>query len=90
MAIIVDSDITKMISCLMKNISLKLDASIYADAKDLAERAGVSQNRYINEAVAAYNVSTKREMLARQLAEESRRVAEQSMRVNRELEAWDG
>ncbi len=73
----------------MKNISLKLDDSIYADAKDLAERAGMSQNRYINEAVAAYNTTTKREMLARQLAEESRRVAAQSMQVNRELDVLD-
>ncbi len=70
----------------MKNVSLKLDDPIYIETEEVLEALGKSRNRYINEAVAHYNVIQKRELIKAQLERESKLVSAESMKMNRILE----
>lgn len=70
----------------MKNISLKLDEPVYLDTEKVIEALGKTRNRYINEAVAHYNLIQKRELIKAQLTRESKLVSTESMKMNKILE----
>ena len=70
----------------MKNLSLKMDDSIFSETEKIVTRIKKNRNRYINEAVDFYNILQKRKILANQLQKESKLVQEQSMKVLAEFE----
>jgi predicted transcriptional regulator len=73
----------------MKAIPLKLDNTVYHEVEELSKVLQTPHNRYINKAVAHYNQMVKRELLAKQLAEESLSCREESMKVLSEFEQAD-
>ncbi|MCM5528761.1 ribbon-helix-helix domain-containing protein [Parasegetibacter sp. NRK P23] len=75
----------------MKTLSLKLDEAIFEEAEAITSKMHLPRNRYINEAVKAYNIYNKRRLLKQQLVRESGLVAPDSMEVLREFEKmFDG
>ena len=74
---------------LMKRVLLKLDDSTYGETETILTRIKKPRNRYINEAVAYYNKYQKRQLIEKQLREESNLVKEESMRVLNEFESVD-
>lgn len=74
---------------LMKTVLLKLDDSTYGETETILTRIKKPRNRYINEAVAYYNKYQKRQLIEKQLREESNLVKEESMRVLNEFESVD-
>ena len=73
----------------MKTVLLKLDDSTYCETESILTRIRKPRNRYINEAVAFYNKFQKRQLIEKQLKEESNLVKEESMRVLNEFESVD-
>ncbi|MFA7616756.1 MAG: hypothetical protein WCY16_09280 [Weeksellaceae bacterium] len=73
----------------MKNISLKLDESVFQEAEKIAIRLKISRNHYINEAVAFYNKFQKGELIEKKLKLESELVKSDSMSVLKEFEDID-
>jgi hypothetical protein len=71
----------------MSKTLVKLEVPAFNQAVELAERIGIPTTQYINQAVAHYNRVVKRELLAKQLAEESLLCREESMRVLAEFES---
>ncbi|MBU3745016.1 MAG: hypothetical protein FGM61_10820 [Sediminibacterium sp.] len=65
----------------MKNLSLKMDDSIYQETERITNRLRKARNRYINEAVDLYNQFNRRKLLQKQLAKESALTAQDSMEV---------
>ena len=70
----------------MKNLSLKMDDAIFSETEKITEKISKNRNRYINEAVAFYNLLQKRRILTKQLQTESRKVQEESMKVLAEFD----
>jgi len=70
----------------MKNLSLKMDDSIFSETEKIVTRIKKNRNRYINEAVDFYNILQKRKILANQMQKESKLVQEESMKVLAEFE----
>jgi pentatricopeptide repeat protein len=70
----------------MKTLSLKLDDHVFEDTEEMTGYLKKSRNRYINEAIEFYNKMQKRNILATQLAKESKLVAGESMEVLNEFE----
>jgi len=70
----------------MKSLSLKLDDDVFADSEEITAQLKLARNRYINEAVAAYNAYNKRRLLKSKLAKESKLTSAESMNVLREFE----
>ncbi len=70
----------------MKLLSLKLDESVFEETEEITSMLHLARNRYINDALRAYNMLYKRRLLKKQLAEESRLTAADSMEVLHELE----
>ncbi len=73
----------------MKNVSLKLDDSIFRETEKILSRIKKPRNRYINEAIAYYNSIQKRLLLEKKLKEESELVRQDSMTVLSEFEKID-
>ena len=73
----------------MKNISLKIDDSIFSETERLRAKLDVARNRYINQALDFYNAAQKRRVLRKQLAKESMMVREESMKFLVEFEGLD-
>jgi hypothetical protein len=73
----------------MKTLSLKLDENVYSDTEEIISRLKKPRNRYINEAIEYYNAVKKKELIAQQLAFESKLVSEESMKVLKEFEEMD-
>lgn len=69
----------------MKNLSLKMDDSIFSETEKIVSKINKNRNRYINEAVAFYNLLQKK-IWAKQLQKESKLVQEESMKVLAEFE----
>ena len=65
----------------MKNLSLKMDDTIYHETEQITNRLKKARNRYINEAVDLYNQFNRRKLLKKQLAKESALTAQDSMEV---------
>ena len=70
----------------MKNLSLKMNDGVFADTEKITARISKNRNRYINEAVAFYNLLQKRRIISGQLQKESKLVQEESMKVLAEFE----
>lgn len=70
----------------MKNLSLKMDDTIFKETEIITARINKSRNRYINEAVQFYNLLQRRKLLSHQLQKESRIVREESMKVLAQFE----
>ena len=73
----------------MRAVALKLDDPIFQEVDQLAQSLQTSRNRYINQALQYYNQIVKRELLAKQLAEESLLCRDESMKVLAEFEQID-
>ena len=73
----------------MKNLSLKMDESVYEETERILQKMSKNRNRYINEAVAFYNMLQKRKILSKELKKESRLVKEESMKVLQEFESLE-
>ena len=73
----------------MKNISLKMDDSVFNETEKILSGLKKPRNRYINEAIAFYNRYQKRLLLERKLKKESDMVREDSVRVLKEFEDID-
>ena len=71
---------------IMKTLSLKLDDNVFQETEQVTGYLKKSRNRYINEALEYYNRVQQRNILASQLAKESRLVADDSMEVLNEFE----
>ena len=63
-----------------------MDESVYQETERILIKVGKNRNRYINEAVAFYNMLQKRKILSKELKKESRLVKEESMKVLAEFE----
>ncbi|MDE3183063.1 MAG: hypothetical protein KGM16_06550 [Bacteroidota bacterium] len=70
----------------MKNLSLKMDDSVFNETEKITAKISKNRNRYINEAVEFYNMLQKRKLISRQLKKESKVVREESMKVLSEFE----
>lgn len=70
----------------MRKTLVKLEAPAFNQAVELSQVLGIPTAEYINQAVMYYNRMVKRELLAKQLAEESLLCREESMRVLAEFE----
>ena len=70
----------------MKTLSLKLDDKIFDETEVITAKLKLARNRYINEAVAIYNLVNKRRLLKKQLSKESKMVSKESMNVLHEFE----
>lgn len=70
----------------MKNLSLKMDDTVFNETEKIITKISKNRNRYINEAVQFYNLLQKRKIISRQLQKESKIVREESMKVLAEFE----
>ena len=70
----------------MKNLSLKMDDTVFNETERITAKIRKTRNRYINEAVEFYNLLQKRKMISHQLQKESKIVQEESMKVLAEFE----
>lgn len=70
----------------MKNVSVKLDDSLFSETEDILSKVMKNRNRYINEAVHFYNQVQRRILLTAQLSRESKLVSKESMKVLHEFE----
>ena len=73
----------------MKNISLKIDDSIFGETEKILSRIKKPRNRYINEAIEYYNKLQRRLFLEKRLKFESELVKDDSMTVLNEFEGVD-
>jgi len=73
----------------MKNLSLKLDDTVFEETEKISGKMRINRNRYINNAVSFYNQLQKRKLLAGKLALESKMVQKESMKVLAEFEKLD-
>ena len=73
----------------MKSISLKLKDPILQETESLLRNLKTSRNKYINDAVEFYNKYQTRKLIEEQLMKESKLVAEDSMEVLSEFEAFE-
>lgn len=73
----------------MKNISLKIDDSIFGETEKILSRIKKPRNRYINEAIDYYNRLQRRLFLEKRLKFESELVKDDSMTVLNEFEEVD-
>ena len=70
----------------MKTLSLKLDNAIFEETDRISGKLKMARNRYINEALEAYNAMISRKLLKAKLHNESKRVRPDSMEILKELE----
>jgi len=73
----------------MKNVSLKIDDSIFGETEKILSKIKKPRNRYINEAIDYYNKLQRRLILERILKKESELVKEDSMSVLKDFEEID-
>ena len=71
----------------MRSIALKLPEELLEESGRLAERLRISRAEYIRVAIRRMNRKTAARLRAERLAEVSKRVREESMRVNAEFAA---
>ena len=72
-----------------KAISLKLDPNLLKSTNEIVAEMDISRNRYINEAIAAYNKMKKKDWMTQQLKKELPLIQEESMNVLKEMEGLD-
>ncbi len=71
----------------MRAISLKVTEKELEEAERLSGALGISRAAYIRRAIETFNQSAAAEVRAQRLAEASRRVRAESMRINAEFAA---
>jgi metal-responsive CopG/Arc/MetJ family transcriptional regulator len=71
----------------VRSIALKLPEELLEESGRLAERLRISRAEYIRVAIRRMNRKTAARLRAERLAEVSKRVREESMRVNAEFAA---
>jgi metal-responsive CopG/Arc/MetJ family transcriptional regulator len=71
----------------MRSIALKLPEELLEESGHFAERLRISRAEYIRVAIRRMNRRTAARLRAERLAEVSKRVREESMRVNAEFAA---
>ena len=71
----------------MRTISLSLTDAVLARSGRCAEALAISRAEYIRRAIQAMNRETEAQLRAERLANASRKVRDESMRVNAEFEA---
>lgn len=72
----------------MKSLSLKLDDDIFEEAEEITIKLKLARNRYINEAISAYNLYNMRRLLKNQLTKESKLTVQDSMEILHEFEKF--
>ena len=70
----------------MKTISLKIEESVFNETEKIVSTMSISRNKYINEALNAFNQMQKRRVLEKKLAKESSLVKNESMNILQEFE----
>ncbi len=73
----------------MKNVSLKIDDSIFRETEKILSKIKKPRNRYINEAIEYYNRLQRRILLEKKLKIESDLVKNDSLKVLNEFEEID-
>ena len=73
----------------MKNVSLKIDDSIFRETEKILSRIKKPRNRYINEALNYYNRLQRRLILEKKLKKESELIKDDSMSVLKDFEEID-
>ena len=73
----------------MKNVSLKLDDSIFSETENILSKINKSRNRYINEAIDYYNRLQARLILEKKLRKESDLLKDDSLFILKEFEEID-
>lgn len=73
----------------MKNISLKIEESIFGETEKIIGQIRKPRNRYINEALEYYNKIQNRLLLEEKLKKESGLVKNESLKVLEEFEEID-
>ena len=71
----------------MRSLALKLPEELIEESSRLAARLRISRAEYIRMAVRRMNLKTAARLRAERLAEVSRRVRDESMKVNAEFAA---
>jgi len=74
---------------IMKNVSLKIDDSIFRETEKILSRIKKPRNRYINEALNYYNRLQRRLILEKKLKKESELVKNDSMSILKDFEEID-
>lgn len=74
---------------IMKNVSLKIDDSIFRETEKILSRIKKPRNRYINEALNYYNRLQRRLILEEKLKKESELIRNDSMSVLKDFEEID-
>jgi hypothetical protein len=72
-----------------KILSLKLKDDVYRETEEILKKRKEPRNAYFNDAIQLYNKLWKRKILKKQLAEESRLVASESLLVLDEFESLE-
>ncbi|RJE74445.1 hypothetical protein [Reichenbachiella sp. MSK19-1] len=70
----------------MKNLSLKLDESVFSETEKIISQINKKRNKYINETLKFYSQFQKRRLMRQDLLQESQAVYVSSAEVLRELE----
>ncbi len=73
----------------MKNVSLKIEDSIFGETEKILSKIKKPRNRYINEAIDYYNRLQKRLLIEKRLKKESELVRNDSMSILKEFEEID-
>lgn len=73
----------------MKNISLRIEESIFGETEKIIGQIKKPRNRYINEALEYYNKIQNRLLLEEKLKNESALVKKESLKVLEEFEKID-
>lgn len=66
-----------------------MDDIVYQETERILKKVRKNRNRYINEAVAFYNLVQQRKFLSNQLKKESKMVQAESMKILAEFEGMD-
>jgi len=72
----------------MKTLSLKLDDHIFEETEEITSKMKLARNRYINEALKIFNLYNRKKILQQQLAQESKLVSKESMKILEEFEQF--
>ena len=72
----------------MKTLSLKLDDHIFEETEEITSKMKLARNRYINEALKIFNLYNRKKILRQQLAQESKLVSKESMKILEEFEQF--
>ena len=70
-----------------KNLSLKLNDTVFEETEQILKKVKMPRNTYINKALDYFNEYNRRNLLKKDLLRESKLVSEESMDVLHEFEA---